>query len=121
VKILVADDSQFLRERLSKHLARLGYEVLQTGDGEGAICLCRFERPDVVFLDIVMPGLNGLEALKEIREVSPDTLVVVVSSVGHEGIISEAMRLGAVDFVTKPVTPEQLVARLERLLKSARA
>jgi len=115
MKILVADDSEFLRGRLAKYLARQGYEVIQAGDGEQAIRLCRFEQPEAAFLDIVMPGKSGLEALKEIRAVSPATRVVVFSSLGHEGIIAEAMRLGAVDFIIKPVTPEQLEAKLKQI------
>ncbi|MBN1889341.1 MAG: response regulator [Thermoflexales bacterium] len=115
-RVLVADDCKFIRDRLTKYLSQHGYEVLQAEDGEEAVRACLFKRPDIVLLDIVMPGKSGLEALKDIHTVNPAIKVIIVSALGHEGILDEALRLGAVNFMLKPVTPNQVTKAIEHAL-----
>jgi DNA-binding NtrC family response regulator len=115
-RVLVADDCKFIRDRLAKYLSQRGYEVLQAEDGEEAVRACLFKRPDIVLLDIVMPGKSGLEALKDIHVVNPTAKVIIVSALGHVGILNEALRLGAVDFMQKPVVLDQLESVIEKAL-----
>jgi two-component system chemotaxis response regulator CheY len=115
-RVLVADDCKFIRDRLTKHLSQRGYEVLQAEDGEEAVRACLFKRPDIVLLDIVMPGKSGLDALKDIHTINPAIKVIIVSALGHEGILDEALRLGAVDSMLKPVALDQLEGAIEKAL-----
>lgn len=115
-RVLVADDCKFIRDRLSKYLSQRGYEVFQAEDGDEAVRTCLFKRPDIVLLDIVMPGKSGLEALKDIHTVNPATKVIIVSALGHEGILDEALRLGALEVMLKPVVLDQLASAIEKAL-----
>lgn len=102
-KILVADDAMFMRNRTSKLLTANGYEVVQLSNGEEAVKRYFEEKPDVVLMDITMPVLDGIEALKQMKAGDPDARVVMVTAMGQKSMVLEAIKAGAKDFVIKPL------------------
>ena len=102
-KVLYIDDEKLVREALSTYLVRIGYEVIQAEDGEEGLRQFTAEHPSVVLVDLRMPGIGGLEVLEEVTRESPETPVIIISGAGmlHDAI--EALRLGAYDFITKPL------------------
>ena len=115
-KVLFVDDSAFVRGRTVALLKELGYAVVEANDGAQAVEVFKRTRPDVVLLDITMPVMDGLEALREILALDPDARVAMVTAAGQQKIVMEAVKAGARDFVVKPFEPERLKATLEMLL-----
>lgn len=106
-RCLVADDSEFARSNVARVVAKLGGAVVgEASSGHEAVALFRTLRPDLVLLDITMPELDGVEALREIRALDAEAKVIMVSSLGHKDMVWKAMQLGAKHFITKPFTPE---------------
>lgn len=109
IKVLIADDSAFMRNIIKNVLVQNGItEIIEAVDGADAIIKHVENKPDLTFMDIMMPNKTGLEALKEIIAKDPNAKVVMCTSVGQEKIISEAVESGATDFVTKPFKPEDI-------------
>ena len=102
-KILTVDDDEFVREVLAAYLEDSGYEVLQAENGRLGLELFRRETPDLVMLDLRMPEMDGLEVLGRITEESPDTPVILVSGMGTIGDAIKALKLGAWDYIAKPI------------------
>ena len=102
-KILTVDDDEFVREVLAAYLEDSGYEVLQAENGRLGLELFRREAPDLVMLDLRMPEMDGLEVLGRITEESPDTPVILVSEMGTIGDAIKALKLGAWDYIAKPI------------------
>lgn len=97
-RVLVVDDARFMRQMLKSILTSAGFEVVAEGsDGFEAIDLYRVYQPSLVFLDITMPNLSGLEALKELTRIYPKTKVIMCSAMGQECMVREAFALGAKD------------------------
>lgn len=119
LKILITDDSKLLRKKLRLELERLDCEVIEAENGKEAVMLDLQEKPDGVFLDIVMPEVGGIEALQVIREVNPDVPVVMLSSAGTPQKLMETLKLGALDFIQKPYTSEQIKKAVEAMRKKA--
>lgn len=119
LKILITDDSKLLRKKLRLELEGLGCEVIEAENGKEAVMMDLQEKPDGVFLDIVMPEVGGLEALQVIREVNPDIPVIMLSSAGTPQKLMETMKLGALDFLQKPYTSEQIKKAVEEIRKKA--
>lgn len=111
--VLVCDDSMLIRAQLRDFIQGLnkGITVVEASDGVKAVEMYRQHRPRLVLLDIVMPNEDGLECLKQIKEMDPDANVVIVSSSGTKQILKEALQAGAVDFIQKPWS-EELVAKI---------
>jgi DNA-binding NtrC family response regulator len=114
-KVLVVDDDTLSREFLYEALHKCGYTVEVSGTGEDAWELFQREPADVVFTDMRMPGMTGMELLEKIKGVSPDTVVVMVTAYGAIEDAVEAMKLGAFDYLLKPVSPDQIEVRMQRL------
>ena len=113
--VLVVDDSMLMRRMIAGSLADAGWNVVgEAADGDEAVLRYAETRPDVVTMDIVMPGTGGIEALARILDFDPDAKVVVVSALNQTRLISEAIRKGAQDFLGKPFLPEQLQETVER-------
>jgi len=108
VKLLVADDEQKICRLLESFFSERGFEVLLAHDGKSALSCIRQERPHLVFLDLHMPGLNGLEVLKEARELDDTMKVIVITAVEDEDTIHKAKSLGACDYVIKPFSLDYL-------------
>jgi DNA-binding response OmpR family regulator len=118
--VLVVDDDADVRTLVSELLTRAGYQVTEAEDGRVALRALYEERPDLILLDISMPGLDGWGTLERIRELS-DVPVVMVSALGAELEKVRALRAGADDFVTKPFGRQELLARIESVLRRAPA
>ena len=114
LRILYIDDELLVRESLAKYLERCGYEVIQAETGETGVEIFQLQRPDAVLVDLRMPGMGGLEVLERVNRESPETPVVLVSGAGMLQDAIEALRLGAWDFITKPI---QDLALLDYTLK----
>jgi two-component system, chemotaxis family, chemotaxis protein CheY len=115
-KVLVVDDAAFMRVRACKVLQENGHEVVQAENGAEAVRLYAEHRPDAVLLDITMPEMDGLTALKEIRKIDPDARVAMVTAMGQQGIVMEALHAGARDFVLKPFQADRVLGALQKLL-----
>ena len=116
--ILIADDAVFLRTTLRHILEKNGYTVVgEASDGGEAVALYKSLNPDAVTMDITMPHMNGIDALKEILDYDPKAQVLVCSAMGRNDFIIEAIKLGAKGFITKPFREESLLNELKRLHK----
>ena len=115
-KVLIVEDVKAMCKIFSKVLTDSGYETIIALDGTEAVRLYRSDRPDVVLMDITIPGKNGLETFEEIRQIDPDAQVIMLTALSQEPLIAEAMRLGARDYLAKPVTTDQLIATVQRVL-----
>lgn len=115
-KILVVDDAAFMRVRAAKVLQDNGHEVVQAENGLEAVKQYVEWHPDAVLMDITMPEMDGLAALKEIRKIDPNARVAMVTAMGQQGIVMEALKAGAKDFVLKPFQPDRVLAALQKLL-----
>ena len=119
-RILVADDEDSLRWVLTKGLQGAGYEVTAVGDGESALRAVQAEPFDLVFLDVRMPGLDGLTVLERLRAARSDALVVVMTAHGTMDTAIQAMQRGAYDYLTKPFDLDEVLLLTERALAAAR-
>lgn len=115
--ILVADDSELIQELLNDLLLNRGFKTIQASNGEEAINLFESDRPDLVMLDVMMPRYSGLEVLSHIKAVSPDTIVVIMTAHGSEETAVEAMKLGADDYLVKPLAYKEVLKLIDDLLE----
>ncbi len=116
-RILIVDDSLFMRNHLSKLLAKNGYETILAENGNVAVDTYRRNRPDAVLMDITMPQKDGLQALTEIRELDSKARVIMLTALDQELAATRAIHLGAKDFLVKPVPPSRVISALQRVLK----
>lgn len=116
-KILIADDAAFMRMRSSALLKELGHEVVEAEDGAQAVERFKQTSPDAVLLDITMPVMDGLDALREIMAIDPNAKVAMVTAMGQQQVIMEAIKAGAKDFVVKPFDADRLEEALWKLVK----
>jgi two-component system chemotaxis response regulator CheY len=117
-RILIADDLSFIRMLQKEVLGEAGHQVVgEAANGRQAVQMYRELAPDVVVLDITMPGMNGLAAMQEILALDPRARVLICSSVGQQSVIVEAIQAGARDFIVKPFKPERLAAAIARALE----
>ena len=114
--ILIVDDAEFLRLRISKMLTESGHEVLEAENGVQAINKYQSEAPDIILMDITMPEMDGLTALKEIRSQDPKAKIVMLTALGQESIVLEAIKSGAKDFVVKPFERDRVMSAINKLL-----
>jgi two-component system chemotaxis response regulator CheY len=115
ITILIVDDAEFLRMRITKILAGHGYEMLTADNGLKAVRIYKESRPDVVLLDVTMPEMDGLKALKEIRAFDPNARVIMLTALGQNTVAMEALQSGAQDFLVKPFEPERVLAAIEKV------
>ena len=115
LRILITDDSRLLRKKLREELERLNCDVTEAVNGKEAITQVLEQEFDGVILDIVMPVVGGIEALQFLREVAPDLPVVMLSSMGTPQKLMQCLKMGAIDFINKPYTREQIIHTVERL------
>lgn len=107
-KVLVVDDEPSVCEVLKEFLQNNGYNVEVAYSGDEAIAAYKKDRPDVVLLDVRMPGKDGLETLREIKSLDSSATVIMVTAVHKENVVRQAMDDGAVDYITKPINPQSL-------------
>lgn len=114
--LLVVDDAAFMRMRCSKLLAENGYKVIEAENGAQAVQMYQKHKPDAVLLDITMPEMDGLTALKEIRKMDPNARVAMVTAMGQQSIVMEALKSGARDFVLKPFQSDRVLGTVKKLV-----
>ena len=109
-RVLVCDDATFRRMTLIRILKEGGHETVgEASDGEQAVNRYKELKPDIVLMDITMPGKNGLEATKEITEYDSSANIIMVSALGQQSKVFEAIAAGAKDFVVKPFEPDKII------------
>lgn len=116
MKILVVDDAAFMRNILKNILTRNGYEVVEAKNGLELLQVYQEQRPDLVTLDITMPEMNGLTALKKLREIDPSAKVVMCSAMGQQAMVMEAIQNGAKDFLVKPFNAERVLETVAKFV-----
>ena len=114
-KIMVVDDDSLGREYLYETLMRGGYEVASVNNGQQAITRISKEAYDVIFLDMKMPGMCGMEVLEKVKSISPETVVILMTAHGTIETAVEAMKKGAYDYIIKPFSPEQIELLISRV------
>jgi YesN/AraC family two-component response regulator len=114
MKVLLVDDEQGIRRVLGISLADVGYEVHTARDGRVALQTVKTLLPDIVLTDIRMPGMNGIDLLKSIKEQFPDIEVIMLTGHGDLGLAIESLKMDAVDFITKPINNDILEIALKR-------
>lgn len=118
-KVMIVDDSRVVHAEMKKLLADTEFEVVATcRSGENALSTYEEYHPDVVTMDIVMPGMDGFAAARAIMEKHPEARVLIVSSLAYDDTIDEAVKIGAKGFVFKPINQEQLMGALMGALNS---
>lgn len=116
-EILIVDDALFMRRIIKAALEESGYDhILEAKDGEEAVRIFKSRKPDIVLLDITMPGKSGIEVLEEIRAEDPDAVVIMCSAIGQEKTIEKAVRIGASGYIIKPFKKEELAEIIKKFL-----
>lgn len=114
--VLVVDDTAFMRMTLKNMLEKNGYEVVGEGeDGAKGVDLYKQLKPSLVTMDITMPNMDGITAIKEILSFDPNARVIVVSAMGQKSLVIEALNAGAKDFVVKPFQPDRIAEALAKI------
>ena len=115
-RILIVDDAQFMRLRCARLLAERGYEIVEAQNGREAVEQYLAHRPDAVLMDITMPEMDGLAALKQIRQLDPGARITMLTALGQQGIVMEAIKAGARDFVVKPFEADRVLSAVQRMI-----
>lgn len=119
-KILLIEDDKFLRELMNKKLVTMGYDVVAAADGESGLTTIKEAKPDVVLLDLILPGINGFEVLERAKK-DPDTMnvpVIILSNLGQSEDIEKGLKLGAKDFLVKAhFTPQEIINKLKTIVE----
>jgi len=119
--VLVVDDDPTVSDVVRRYLERDGFAVRLAGDGPAALATFAGERPDLVVLDLMLPGIDGLEVCRRMRAVAPDLPVVMLTALGEEADRVLGLEIGADDYITKPFSPRELVLRVRSVLRRATA
>jgi Response regulator containing CheY-like receiver, AAA-type ATPase, and DNA-binding domains len=115
-RVLVVDDAIFMRMKLKDILEKNGFEVVaEAQNGIEAIEKYKAERPDLVTMDITMPEMDGITALKEIKKINPNAKVIMCSAMGQQSMVMEAIQSGAIDFIVKPFDVDRVSQSLSKL------
>jgi two-component system, chemotaxis family, chemotaxis protein CheY len=115
--VLICDDALFMRTMLAEIMEQAGFEVAgQAATGAEAVDLYRTLRPDIVTMDIIMPDMGGIEAVKSIIREFPEANIVMCSAMGQQALVIEAIQAGARDFVVKPFQPARVMEAVQRVL-----
>ena len=121
-KILLIEDDKFLRELIIQKLGREGYEVVEAPEGESGLLKMKEEKPDLVLLDLILPGIDGFEVLSRIKKDSElkSTPVIILSNLGQQEDMDKGLQLGAADFMIKSnFTLDEVSAKMTALLQKA--
>ncbi len=117
IDILIVDDLAFIKLLLRDLVEKAGFRVVgEASNGEEALQMFQDKRPDVVLLDITMPKMDGLTALKKILEIDPNANVIMCSALGQQRLIVQAIQMGARDFIVKPFRSERVISSIKKTL-----
>lgn len=115
-RVLIVDDAVFMRMKLKDILEKHGYEVVaEAANGIEAMEKYKQEKPDLVTMDITMPDMDGITALKGIKEIDPDAKIIMCSAMGQQTMVMEAIQAGALDFIVKPFDTDRVIQSLDRI------
>jgi len=115
--VLVVDDAIFMRTMIGDILRQAGFEVVgEASSGVEAVQKYKELKPDLVTMDIVMPDMGGIDAVREIIKEDPEAKILMCSAMGQQGLVVEAIQAGARDFVVKPFQPSRVIEAVQRLL-----
>ncbi|WP_226034937.1 response regulator [Aquibacillus saliphilus] len=116
-KILIVDDAAFMRMMIKDILTKNGYEVVgEAQDGAQAVEKYKELSPDLVTMDITMPEMDGITALKEIKKMTPDAKIIMCSAMGQQAMVIDAIQAGAKDFIVKPFQSERVIEAIQKAL-----
>lgn len=116
-RVLIVDDAIFMRTMIGDILKQAGFDVVgEASTGKEAVEKYRQLKPDLVTMDIVMPDMGGIDAVREIIKEDPEARILMCSAMGQQGLVVEAIQAGAGDFVVKPFQPSRVVEAVQRLL-----
>lgn len=118
--VLIVDDAEFLRLRIARLLVSNGHQVLQADNGVNAVEVYKATHPDAVLMDVTMPEMDGLAALKAIRDFDPVARVVMLTALGQDAVVLEALKAGAQDFIVKPFDVGRVLTALQKALEFPR-
>ncbi|OHA66715.1 MAG: hypothetical protein A3C82_00635 [Candidatus Wildermuthbacteria bacterium RIFCSPHIGHO2_02_FULL_47_12] len=118
-KILIVEDDKFLRELITQKVAKEGYQAVEAINGEEGIAMAKEEKPDLILLDLILPGIDGFEVLRQIKG-SADTSgipVIILSNLGQKDDVERGMKLGAADYLIKAhFTPGEILVKIKSIL-----
>lgn len=115
-KILLVDDNETLRARAARFLAVEGFTVVEAENADQAMDLFKAEQPDVILMDVSLPGKSGIAVLREMRAADPSAKAIMITAQGQESLVLEAVRAGAKDYVVKPLEKDRLISVVRKLL-----
>ena len=116
-RVLVVDDAAFMRMMIKDILKKGGYEVVgEAEDGVKAVKKYQELRPDLVTMDITMPEMDGITAVKEIKKIDPNALIIMCSAMGQQAMVIDAIQAGARDFVVKPFQPDRVLEAVRKVI-----
>jgi two-component system chemotaxis response regulator CheY len=116
-RVLVVDDAAFMRMMIKDILRKGGYDVVgEAEDGAKAIEKYKELNPDLVTMDITMPDMDGITAVREIRKINPNALIIMCSAMGQQAMVIDAIQAGARDFVVKPFQPDRVLEAVRKVL-----
>jgi len=116
-RVLIVDDAAFMRMMLKNILSQNGYEIAgEASNGLEAVTLYKELKPDLVTMDITMPEMDGIAAVKEIRKIDPEAKIVMCSAMGQQAMVIESIQAGAKDFIVKPFQPDRVLEAVKKVV-----
>lgn len=116
-RVLITDDAMFMRVTLKNILTKGGYEIVgEATNGKESIDMYQQTKPDLVTMDITMPEMDGISALREIKKNDPNATVIMCTAMGQKTMVMEAVAAGAKDFIVKPFQPEKVIEAVQKLI-----
>jgi len=118
-KVLIVDDAAFMRMLVKKILVQAGHQIVgEAGNGKEAVEKYKELKPDLVTMDIVMPEMDGISAVKEIMKIDPNAKIIMITAVGQEAKVMEALKSGAKGYIVKPFQAPKVIEEVNRVLSS---
>jgi len=114
--VMIVDDAMFMRKKCVQVLSQNGYAVIEAASGAEALTAYQQEKPDCVLLDITMPDMDGIQALRELLKVDPNAKVSMCSAMGAQSMVIEALKIGAKDFVVKPFDVTRVIGSVKKMI-----
>jgi two-component system chemotaxis response regulator CheY len=116
-RVLITDDALFMRVTLKNILEKSGYEIAgEASNGKESVDLYQQTKPDVVTMDITMPEMDGISAVREIKKHDPSANIIMCTAMGQKQMVMEAVAAGAKDFIVKPFQPEKVIEAIQKLI-----
>ncbi|WP_039653414.1 response regulator [Clostridium tyrobutyricum] len=116
-KVLIVDDAAFMRMMIKDILEKNGFEIVgEANNGIKAVELFKKEKPDIVTMDITMPDMDGIEAVKAIKEFDSSAKIIMCSAMGQQSMVMDAIKAGAKDFIVKPFQPDRVIEAVTKVL-----